>query len=606
MFLRTNTTGLLWIAVVAALLQPVLAQETLPADIEWETNNDAPLIASPDAKKGGTFYDYFTTFPLTLRHVGPDSNTVLSAALRPNNLGLTTVHPNTREIIPLLATHWAYGDDKRTMYYKIDPKARWSDGEPVTADDFVYTLEFMRSKEILAPWYNTYYSEQIEKVTVYDDHTIAVTLPKPKPDLHLHADIAPTPQHFFGELTSDFPQKFNWKVMPNTGPYQVGKIKRGKSVTLERKKDWWAKDRAFFQNRFNVDRIVYRIIREEAVQWENFKKAKLDSFVLRDAEFWHDKSDIDIFQKGYAHKLWFYNDAPRGCFGIWLNSEREPLNNLEVRKGIAHAINFDKVIKSILRGEATRLESCTQGYGEYTNSDIRAKKFDPDLANTILDDAGWNERDGDGFRINAKGQKLEVELLNPADAHTQKLVVLAEEAKKIGIDLKINLKDWSAIIKQTNANKHQAVYAGFGTSLVPQFWGIWHGDNANKNNTNNQTNLNDPELNKLIEDYRGSTSKEERVSLSHQIQGKIHEASTFIPAYMRPFFREAYWRWWRLPETAATKLSGSAFEPYSPSSGGLFWWDEELEKETRKAMKSGKAFDPITVVDEAYRIDAKQ
>lgn len=128
----------------------------LPEGIQWETNQDLPPIASPDAKPGGTFTVPLETFPLTLRVVGPDSNTVLYSQLLANSWSLTGIHPNTGAIIPLLATEWAYSTDGRTMYYKLDTMARWSDGQPVTAEDFAYTLEFMRSPEIMAPWYNTY------------------------------------------------------------------------------------------------------------------------------------------------------------------------------------------------------------------------------------------------------------------------------------------------------------------------------------------------------------------------------------------------------------------------------------------------------------------
>ncbi len=581
----------------AAFPDPVL-----PEDVTWETAADLPLIASPEAKPGGTYHDFLVTYPLTLRTVGPDSNTVLYTALLDNNWSLTGIHPNTREIVPLLATHWAYSKDQRTMYYKLDPKARWSDGKPVTAEDFAYTLEFMRSPHIIAPWYNEYYTKEIETVTVFDSHTLAVTLPRPKPDLHMHADLSPTPKHFYGTLDKDFIQKFNWKIAPNTGPYQIEELKRGKSVTFKRKRDWWANDRPFFTHRFNIDRVVFKVIREQAVEWEHFKLAKLDSFDLRDPEFWYDKSNIDIFNRGYANKLWFYNDQPRSCFGIWLNTQAPVLADQRVREAIAHAMNFRKVIDAVLRGESERLQSCYQGYDEYTNPGIKARAYDEALADKLLNEAGWGARDGKGIRVNGQGKRLELEILYAYDGHTPKLLVLAEEAKKSGIDIKLNLKDWSALIKQKNANKHQVTYSGYSGGLIPDYWGIWHGDNANKSNTNNSGNVNDPELNALIIRYRESTSKEERVSLSHRIQERIHASAAFIPGYLNPFFRSGYWGWWRFPAVPATKLSSSAFDLFSSSSGGLFWYDASLEKEIKSAMKSGKAREPHTEINETYRV----
>lgn len=587
------------------------AAESLPKDLKWETNENPPSIASPAAKPGGTFVVDMPTFPLTLRTVGPDSNAVLYTSILANNWSLTTFHPNSREIIPLLATHWAYGKDGRTMYYKLDPKAKWSDGQPVTAEDFAFTIEFMRSKNIMAPWYNNFYTKEIEGVIVFDPHTIAVRLTKPKPDLHLWADVTPTPKHFYGgTVPADFVQKYNWKVVPNTGAYMIDEkeIKKGKSVTFVRVKDWWAKDRSYMKNRFNADKILFKVVREQAVKWEQFKKGQLDYFGLNDPIFWHEKSNIDIFQKGYAQKLWFYNDKPRTCFGIWLNIQNDLFKDVDVRKGISYAMNFDKVIKTVQRGETERLNSCTDGYGDYSNPNVKALPFDLTKAGQLLDKAGFKTRDKDGFRVDGKGRRLEFDMLYAYDGHTPQLVVLAEEAKKAGVKMNLQLKDWSAMLKQMNDNKHQANFSGFGASDagIPDYWGIWHGDNANQANTNNISNVNDPELNKLIDEFRNSTKKPERVALAQKITQKIADLSVMIPATASSYFRIAYWRYWRLPTVPATNLSGTSFDLFDPQIGGLFWLDEAMKKETEAAMKSGKTFPAVTAINETYRNGGKK
>jgi microcin C transport system substrate-binding protein len=198
----------------------------LPEDIKWVTNNTDPVFASLDAKKGGTLRSAVMSFPLTFRVVGPDSNSSFRSAILSNQLGLIGIHPNTENIIPELATHWAFAKDKKTMCFRLNKKARWSDGKPVTADDFAYTLEFMRSKHIVAPWYNDYYTNEIEKVVVYDDYTLAVVATKAQPDLHLRIGLNPTPRHFYGELDNEFVNKYNWKIVPNTGPYQISDFQK--------------------------------------------------------------------------------------------------------------------------------------------------------------------------------------------------------------------------------------------------------------------------------------------------------------------------------------------------------------------------------------------
>ncbi len=214
------------------------------------------------------------TFPMTFRVVGPDSNNSFRSAILGNQLDLIGIHPNTENIVPELATHWAFDKDKKTMYFKLNKKARWSDGKPVTADDFAYTLEFMRSKHIIAPWYNDYYTIEIEKVIVYDDYTLAVVSAKAVPDLHLKIGLSPIPRHFYGELNENFVKKYNWEIVPNTGPYQISDFKKGKHIKFKRKKDWWAKDLHYFKNRFNVDTVIFNVVRDFNMMREYFKKPK--------------------------------------------------------------------------------------------------------------------------------------------------------------------------------------------------------------------------------------------------------------------------------------------------------------------------------------------
>ncbi|MCK5836932.1 MAG: ABC transporter substrate-binding protein, partial [Desulfobacula sp.] len=170
----------------------------LPETIQWLTNASDPVFSSKKAQKGGIFHSAITSFPMTFRVVGPDSNGSFRSAILDNQLSLINIHPNTGHILPELATHWAFGTDKKTMYFKLDTDARWSDGTPVTAWDYVYTLEFMRSEHIIAPWYNDYYTKEIEAVIVYDAYTIGVISTRAVPDLYLKLGIVPTPRHYFG------------------------------------------------------------------------------------------------------------------------------------------------------------------------------------------------------------------------------------------------------------------------------------------------------------------------------------------------------------------------------------------------------------------------
>jgi microcin C transport system substrate-binding protein len=572
----------------------------LPDNLEWLTNDTDPTYASPDAKKGGMFNTTIMSFPLTFRVVGPDSNSSFRSAILGNQLSLIGIHPNTENIVPELATHWAYGDDKKTMYFKLNPRARWSDGEPVTAGDFAYTLEFMRSKHIIAPWYNDYYTQEIDRVDVFDDHTLAVVSTKAVPDLHLKIGLGPTPRHFYGELDETFVRKYNWAIVPNTGPYQIADFRKGRHIIFKRKPDWWADDLRYFKNRFNVDYVKYTVVRDFNMMWEHFKRAKMDAFPITIPQYWHVKSNIREFGNGYIHKIWFFNNTQQSAQGLWLNQARKIFEDRNVRYAFAHAMNIEKVIDQVLRGDYYRLEGPYVGYGPYSNTIIRARRFDLDKVDRYMTDSGW-KRGSDG--IWEKGDmRFSVEVVYSNDEHTPRLVVLKEEAKKAGIELRLQKLDASAAYKKIMEKKHDVAWMGWSTSLRPHFWEHWHSVNAFKPQTNNITNTADPELDKRIETYRNSLDEDERIDLSQKIQARVHEIGPFVPTFMVPYVRQAYWRWWRLPEPPGTQHTGDLFSPFDSATGGLFWFDEEIKEETEEATKRNRPLEPVTVVDETYKM----
>jgi microcin C transport system substrate-binding protein len=578
---------------------PMPSREPLPDGIVWLTNDSDPLFASPEAQRGGTLHRALESFPLTFRVVGPDSNTSFRGAILGNQLGLTGIHPNTLNIIPELATHWAYGSDRKTMYFKLNPEARWSDGVPVTADDFAYTLDFMRSPFIVAPWYNDYYAKEIDRVVVFDDHTLAVVGTKAQPDLHLKISIGPTPRHFFDPLAEDFIRGTNWSVVPNTGPYQIDRFKKGRYVRFARKADWWGDGLRYFRHRFNVETVLFKVIRDPNLQWEYFKKGKLDVYPATIPQYWHIKTRTPVVEKGYVHKMWFFNDTPQSAMGLWMNLDRDLFKDVNLRYAFAHAMNVEKVITQVLRNDYFRLESAYVGYGPYTNSDIKARRYDIGKVEAYMTRSGWR-RGPDGI-WGKNGRRFSVEVVYYRDDHTGRLVVLKEEAKKAGIELQLLKLDPSTAFKKILEKRHDVAWLGWSTGLRPHFWEFWHSANAHKGQTNNVTNTDDPEMDRLIDAYRNSLDEAERIDLSRRIQARVHEIGAYVPTFMVPYFREVYWRWWRLPDPPATRTSGSLFDAFGSSSGGLFWFDPIVYRQTREAMADGRAFEPVTAVDRTFK-----
>ncbi len=573
--------------------------DPMPEDIEWQTNLSDPVYSSSNAVKGGIFNETLMSFPMTFRLVGPDSNGSFAGALRANQFSLIGLHPNTDNIIPELATHWAYAGDKKTMYFKLDPEARWSDGHPVTAWDYAYTLVFMRSEHILAPFYNDYYTREIDTVMVYDDHTIGIRATRAVPELYLHLSISPVPEHFFDPLGPEFVQEYNWAITPNTGPYQIVDYKKGKYIKFKLKKEWWARERRYFKNRFNVDQVVFDVVRDFNMSWEYFKKGKIDVFPLTFPEYWHDRTNIDIFNKGYVHKIWFFNDNPQSALGMWLNCDKSVFQDRRLRLAFSHAMNVEKVIETVLRNDYMRLPQAFYGYGPYTDRSIKPRQFNIEKVESLMSEAGWQRgRDGIWEKENLR---FSVEVTYGFDGHTPRLVVLKEEALKAGIELRLQKLDTTASFKKFLEKNHDVAWMGWSTSLRPSYWQGWHSDNAHKSQTNNITNTDNSELDVLIDRYRESLEIQERIDLSKEIQGIIHDTAAFVPTFMVPYVRQGYWRWLKLPEFYGTRRSEGLFSLFDATTGGLFWMDSGLKKETLDAMGTGRVFEPVEIVDETYK-----
>lgn len=566
-------------------------------ELKWISNDNEPLIASPEAKKGGAFNSFIPTFPLTFRTVGPDSNNFTRSYFLDNQMGLVDYHGDTDKLLPSLATHWAYGKDGKTMYFKLNPAARWSDGAPVTADDFIYTIEFMRSKYIQDPWSNDYYTKEIEKVTKYGDYLISVTATKKKPDLWLTVSISPIPKHFYVKLNSGFVSDYNWKPEPNTGPYILKDYSNGKFLLFERKKDWWAKDLRYNKNRFNVDYYKLTVIRDDNVAFEYFKKGKLDFYGATRAVIWHEKANGEIFTNGYADKLWFYNQARRPTWGLYLNLDRDIFKDKNLRYALAHSINFDKINKQILHDEASRMNTFFTGYGIYSNNKIKAREFNLSKVESLMKSSGWSRGD-DGIWIK-EGRRFSITLTYGNPILTPRVVVMKEEAKKAGIELNLELLDPGTSYKKVMEKKHDLAYMGWSTGFRPQPWEHFHSENAHKPQTNNINNLDDPEMDKLIDRYRDSVDEKELIQLSYKIQDKIYESGGWIPLDMLPFVRALHWRWIKYPAVPGYKTTTEIFG--EPAAGGYFWIDEDVKNETLEAMKSNKTFKPVINIITKYQ-----
>lgn len=599
----------------------------LPDGLLWEDGSDLPDLGSPEAKKGGTLYGTIPDFPRTLRLFGPDANGSFRPWILDNTrMGFGRRHPNDTTIdangnfryFPGIAEAWAMDREARTVYVKINPAARYSDGEPITSDDMMFSLYFWQQDFIQAPWSNNHFTRNFTNITRYDDHTFSMTLPEAKPNMLSRVlELEPLPAHFFAELGEDYVQRYQWEFVPTSGPYVItpDNLKKGRSVTLTRNKDWWARDNKFWRNRFNTDRISLVVIRDNAKSFESFRKGELSMFGLGLPEYFYEKlpATDPLVADGYVNRAVFYNQIPRPTYGLWMNSDRPLLNNQDVRVGINYASNWDKVIDEYFRGDYSRMRTSADGYGEFSHPTLTSRPFDVEKALEHFARAGFTERDPDGILVNQAGVRLSFTLSTGYEALKDTLTILREEALKAGLEFRLEVLDGTASWKKVQEKQHDIHFSAFGVGaeMYPRYWETYHSVNAYdvpwladgslnpdrrlKAQTNNLQSIANPELDALIEAYRAGDDVAEMQRLAFEMEEILYADGSFVPGYVIPFLRGAYWRWVKFPEDFNVKLAASMQEYF------LFWIDEEVREATMKARRNGETFPPEDAVFDQYR-----
>lgn len=597
---KKETGGIIKMIPAEEYDQYTIEEQGLPEEVEWITNESFEAPGSPEAKKGGTLRLHLTSFPQTFRVVGPNSNTAFRDYLTYNNMYLVSYHPITKELVPGMATHWAFGKDRKTVYYKLDQRAKWSDGRPVTAHDYLYVLKLMRSPHINAPWYNNYYSTEIADIKAYGPYTIAIVTgnEKPQDELINTTAVNPLPSHFY-KLDESWEKNYNWAIVPNTGPYEITEYKKGSYIIMERKKDWWAANDKYYKYRFNVDRVVFKVIRSEQIAYIHFKKQELDSFSLTRPKWWHVKAKGDLYDNGLIHKRWFFVTVPEGVGGLFMNVSHPILKDLNVRKGIAHAINMEGMIKDVLKGDYLRMQRFTIGYEDYDVPEIRAREYDLKKADEYFKKAGWINRNEKGIRIK-DGKTLSLKVTFGFEEHLPRLTYLREEARKAGLELEIELLDPVANYRKISTKEHEICWVKFGGGgLKPRYHQFFHSSYADKPDNNNLCNISDPELDELIMAYRSEFDLKKAREICEKIQWKVYELCPIIYNYTVPYHRTAYWSYWKFPEIAASKFSETLFDPFF--GGGFFWLDQEEKAKVTKAKIMGTRGKPEVIVDTMFK-----
>lgn len=517
----------------------------------WQTGQ-ASVTGNPQAVKGGRLRLAMPDFPATLRNVGKDSNnTFISATAALLYENLLTLDSNTLELAPLLATHWKLSPDKMTFSYRLNPEARWSDGEPVTADDWLATWQLLTDPGILMPYSNMLYGKFTAPVaeSPYLFH-VTTTEENWRHFLYFSVSLRVLPAHVIGGMEgAEYLERFQYTPLPGTGPYALdpARIDRGRSLVLTRRPDWWGAARPENVGLYNFDEIEWLVVMDERLWLEKFKKGELDVYPVSRASWWVNEFDYDEIQRGLCLKRKIYNEKTQGVAGLAFNMREWPFDDIRVRKAFAHLYDRDTLIEKLFYGEYEKLYTYFPA-SVYENPHNVKYEYDPERAKRLLAEAGFTSRNAEGWLVNARGQTIELTLTFESPSWERIHTVLQEELKKAGI--KLNLKQLTATTQFQNNMEHnfKLAFQSWGGLFWPNPNSSFHSSVADQTPSTNITGVKDALIDSLALLYDHEYDQAKREALIQRIDRRLSEICPYALAWYGPFQRLVFWNKFGYPE----------------------------------------------------------
>lgn len=565
----------------------------------WQTNTDFDLIGDPRAVKGGVLRDAMLDFPGTLRVTGPESNTAFNFSMAALVYeALLTLHPTTLDFIPSLATHWQISPDRLTYRFRINPNARWSDGQPVVAEDVRATWDFMMDKTLQDPS-NQLVFGKFERPVIESKYIVRVTSKELnwRNFLYFGASMQLLPSHVLAKVNgATYLKEYNSKLLPGTGPYLVNEadIQRGKSISIRRRPTgYWAETHRRNVGAYNFDELRTTVVRDHKLSFEMFKRGDLDYYIVGISREWIEELNFDRVQRGMIQKRKIFNDSPVGVSGLAINTRRPPYNDIRVRQALALLQNRQLMIEKLFFNEYLPLNSYYPG-SMYENPANPKMAYDPERALALLAEAGWKGRDAQG-RLVKDGRPLSVELLYQSQASEPSLTVFQEDLRRVGITLNLRLITPETLWQLVMQRRFDVASMGWTGLVFPNPETSYHSRLADPPSTNNLTGIKNARLDALLVDYDREFDPERRAAIIREIDGILANEHHYVLGWYGPYTRMAYWNKFGHPEGYLTRV-GEYYEVI-PS---LWWIDPERERQLIGAMGDASVKLPVGDTEVRY------
>lgn len=566
---------------------------------------------NPDAPKGGIFTyawgnSFDTLHPFVVVGTPPAFFTLETALYE--RLMVRSGDESTA-VYGLVAESVSWPDDYSWAEFKLRDGARWHDGKPITVEDVIFSFEILKTQG--SPQYRNDYAG-VAKADAAGPRSVRFILNQAgnRGLVYTVAGLPVLPKHYWAGRDFSKPT-----VEPplGSGPYRISKVDPGRAYTLERVRDYWAKDLPVNQGRWNVDIIQHDFYRDISVSFEAFMAGKADLRWETLPAQWATGYDVPAGKDGRLIKEMMKFEGSTFYAGIYFNQRRATFRDPKLREAISYAFDFEWLNKTIFYGEYIRLRSHFD-HTELANQGIPAgrelellepfrKQLDPRVftqpwsppktdateeslrknlhrAAQLLNEAGWTMKDG--LMVDKKGAPLEFEILLWDPFFERVAAPFVANLKRLGVNAKLRMVDTAEWFRRMESFDYD-VTQGFTLpqSLAPgaeqrEYWGSAA---AHQNGSRNWMGIRNPIVDALVENVVNASNREEQVAATRALDRVLCWGFYSIPnAYVRGV-PVAYWNRFGRPDRDPTWLR-------------LFWllntWWIDPQKEAALEKAGGK------------------
>ncbi|MFH1759954.1 MAG: ABC transporter substrate-binding protein [bacterium] len=405
--------------------------------------------------------------------------------------GLVTLDMATLEYKPFIAEKWNRSDDGMVWDFYLRDDVHFFDGVKVTAYDVEFTFnELIYNEKVRSGLnYNFRVKGEIIKVTAVDSFHVRFELPAPFAPFFTVAGMSIMPKHKLwkyakkGTIESFLSNGANPVDVVGSGPFMLDKIELGQRIVLKRNPNYWRKDSA--GNRLPyLDKLILLIIKEPNVQILKFKNGELDFVVLKGTHYpilkpLEKQKDFKIYNGGpYWNESFFVfnqnNQKNPKTGGYYLDPVKQKwFRNKNFRQACAYAVNYKDIINIAYNGLASPPEGVWgKQKGFFNNPAAKKYTYNPQKAESLLNEIGFIDRDGDGFLEDMDGNRIEFTLSTTAGVTRIKEIfeMVRKDLENIGFMVHLSFVEFNNLMeKVTNTYNWDAVAYGLGGIMDPHF-----------------------------------------------------------------------------------------------------------------------------------------